>query len=298
MADGRLLFRRVRHGIEAVAIYGAFGLFRLLPLGFASAIGGWLGRRLGPWLRPSGIARRNLAATFPEKTPAEIEAIVAAMWENLGRVGAEYPHVARLRVYEPDGAVEVVGAEILDRLRDDGRPAVLFSGHLANWEVIRPALVQRGLVFAAAYRAANNPWVDSLIFHGRRDMTGPLIPKGGQGARMALKTLKSRQHLAMFVDQKMNDGIAVPFFGRDAMTATAAVDLARKFECPLVPVRIERLGGARFRVTVEEPLDLPLSRDRHADIRAGTIRINQRLEAWIRERPEQWLWVHRRWSDG
>jgi KDO2-lipid IV(A) lauroyltransferase len=296
VADGQPWRRRLRYALEAAALYVGYGLFRLLPLTLASAIGGRLGRSVGPYLPASATARRNLAMAFPEKTAAEIDAIVRGMWDNLGRVAAEYPHVRRLRIYEPGSPVEVIGAEILDRLREDGAPAVMISGHIANWEVMRIALAQRRLAMTAAYRRANNPWVDRLIFQGREDEFTRLVPKGAAGARSLLAAAKEGRHLVVLVDQKMNDGLAVPFFGRPAMTAPAPVDIARRFGCPLVPVRIERLQGFRFRITVQEPVELAVSEDRHADLRVGIERINHLLEDWIRERPEQWLWVHRRWD--
>ncbi len=295
MADQRPWPRRLRHVSEAAALYAAYGIVALLPFEIASAIGGWLGRRIGPYLPPSEIARRNLVAAFPEKSAAEIEGVLSDMWDNLGRVACEYPHTAQL--HRPGGPIEVVGAERLDRLRDSGKIGVLFAGHLGNWEVIRPILARQRLPVVAVYRAANNPWVDRLFGHGRRNLYGTLVPKGSTGARMMLAAVRSGQSLAVLVDQKMNDGIAVPFFGRPAMTATAAVEVARRFGCPIVPIRVERLEGARFRLTVEESFEPPRSEDRHADILAGATEINRILESWIRARPEQWLWVHRRWSD-
>jgi KDO2-lipid IV(A) lauroyltransferase len=273
-----------------------FALFRLLPFQLASAIGGGIGRSIGPLLPASRIARRNLAAAFPDKDAGEIEGIIRGVWDNLGRVAGEYPHMLRLRIYEPGSPVEVVGADIVDRLAADGKPAVLFTGHIANWEIMRACLLQRGLDMVAVYRAANNPWIDRLLLHGRNDLKGGLFPKGSAGARASLAAMKQGKHLCVLVDQKMNDGIAAPFFDRTAMTVGAPVELARRFDCPLVPVRAERLGGARFRVTVMEPMTLEQSEDRHADVRLGVAAMNAVLESWIRERPEQWLWVHRRWN--
>jgi KDO2-lipid IV(A) lauroyltransferase len=296
MADGRPFARRLRHALEAAAVYPLFALFRLLPLPLASAIGGGLGRLVGPYLMTTRIARRNLAAAFPAKDAMAIERIIRGMWDNLGRVAAEYPHMLGLRIYEPASPVEVVGAEIVDRLAADGKPAVLFTGHIANWEITRACLLQRGLDIVAVYRAANNPWIDRLLLHGRDDLKGGLFPKGSTGARASLAAMKEGKHLCVLVDQKMNDGIAAPFFSRTAMTVGAPVELARRFDCPLVPVRAERLDGARFRVTVMEPMTLERGDDRHADVRAGVAQMNLVLEGWIRERPEQWLWVHRRWD--
>jgi KDO2-lipid IV(A) lauroyltransferase len=124
-----------------------------------------------------------------------------------------------------------------------------------------------------------------------------LIPKGPAGARLLLRSLKGGKHLGMVVDQKMNDGIAIPFFGRDAMTAPALAELALRFDCPVVPVRVERLEGARFRITIDPPLDLDVTGERRADITAAMVKVNALIESWVREHPEQWLWLHNRWPD-
>jgi KDO2-lipid IV(A) lauroyltransferase len=109
--------------------------------------------------------------------------------------------------------------------------------------------------------------------------------------------LRRGAHLTMLADQKMNDGIPVPFFGRPAMTAPALAALALRFDCDLLPARVERLSGARFRLTVFPPLPLPRSGDHHADVATLMTRVNQTLERWVRDRPEQWFWLHRRWPD-
>ncbi|MBI4185241.1 MAG: lipid A biosynthesis lauroyl acyltransferase [Proteobacteria bacterium] len=289
--------RLITHPLQAAAVALLFLVFRLIPLDAASALGGRLARALGPRLPASRIARRNLARAFPDKGPAEIGRIVAAMWENLGRVAAEYPHLGGLDPYDGSGRIEVVGAEVIDRLRDDGRPGIFFSGHLGNWEALAISAARRGLPLTLVFRAPDNPLIDALVRRVRRGIAGGLVPKGAAGARRLVATLAAGGHLGLLVDQKMNDGIAVPFFGREAMTAPALVQLALRFDCPVVPARIERLKGARFRITLFPPLDLAKAGERQADILETMRRVNAVLEGWIRERPEQWLWVHRRWPD-
>jgi KDO2-lipid IV(A) lauroyltransferase len=173
---------------------------------------------------------------------------------------------------------------------------IFFSGHIANWEIGMLAGVQYGISVAQIYRAANNPLMDRMIARFRSDR-GEFIPKGAVGARRAITALRRGTHLALLADQKMNDGIPVPFFGRPAMTAPALAVLALRFDCDVLPLRVERLDGARFRVTVFPPLPLARSGEPHADAAALMVRVNATLEAWIRDRPEQWLWVHRRWPD-
>lgn len=284
------------HRLEAWGAALLFGAFAVLPLDFASALGGALGRRIGPFLGISKRARHNLKRALPKLSESEIAGVVAGMWDNLGRVAAEYPHLRKIRVFEPDGRVETRGLEHVDRAVAAGRRMIIFSGHIANWEIALLAAVQSGISVAQIYRAANNPLVDRMITRFRGD-TGELIPKGAVGARRAVGVLRRGAHLTMLADQKMNDGIPVPFFGRPAMTAPALAALALRFDCDVLPARVERLGGARFRLTVFPPLPLPRSGDSHADVAALMTQVNAILEGWVRDRPEQWFWVHRRWPD-
>jgi KDO2-lipid IV(A) lauroyltransferase len=273
-----------------------FGAFGLLPLDWASVIGGWLARHVGPFLGISKRARLNLWRALPELSDIETKRVIAGMWDNLGRVAAEYPHLRKIRVFEPGGRVETHGFEHVNRAVAAGRQMIIFSGHIANWEIAMLAAVQYGISVAQIYRAANNPLVDQMItrFRGAGE---ELIPKGKVAARRAIAALRRGAHLTMLADQKMNDGIPVPFFGHPAMTAPALAVLALRFDCDVLPVRVERLEGARFRLTIFPPLPLTRSADHHADVAALMARVNQALESWIRGRPEQWLWLHRRWPD-
>ncbi len=289
----RISFTRRLEGWGAALCFGAFGL---LPLDWASAIGGALARAIGPRLGISKRARLNIGHALPELSRAEIADIMAGMWDNLGRVAAEYPHLRAIRIFEPGGRVETHGFENVDRAVAAGRRMIIFSGHIANWEIGMLAAVQYGVPVAQIYRAANNPLVDRMIIRFR-GIGGELIPKGAVAARRAIAVLRRGAHLTMLADQKMNDGIPVPFFGRPAMTAPALAALALRFDCDVLPARVERLGGAHFRLTVFPPLPLPRSGDHHADVAALMMRVNQTFEEWIRDRPEEWFWLHRRWPD-
>jgi KDO2-lipid IV(A) lauroyltransferase len=274
----------------------AFGVFGLLPIDWASAMGGALARMIGPRLGISKRARLNLRRALPGISDAEIARLTKLMWDNLGRVVAEYPHLREIRVFEPGGRVETQGLEHMDRAVAAGRRMIIFSGHIANWEIAMLAAVQCGAPVAQIYRAANNPLVDRMIARFRGD-AGELIPKGAGAARRAIAVLRNGGHLTMLADQKMNDGIPVPFFGRTAMTPSALAVLALRFDCGVLPARVERLAGARFRLTVFPPLPLPRSGDHHADVAALMHAVNETLERWIRDRPEEWFWLHRRWPD-
>ena len=286
------MMRKIGWGLEAALAFILWGLFAALPVALGSAIMGRLSRAVGPHLAVSNVARTNLRNALPDLDDRRIETIVADMWDNIGRVAAEFPHIDTLIRHH----VEVVGAEHCHAQRDDGRPGLFISAHYGNWELAGAQVCHEGIPITLVYRAANNPWVEKLYQRGRTASAfGGQIPKGAQGARMALDVLRKGGHLGMLVDQKMNDGMAVPFFGRDAMTAPAVARMALKYRCPVVPTRVQRLQGCRFRITFYPPMDLPDSGNTQADTLELMTRINTILEGWIREAPAHWLWLHRRW---
>lgn len=300
MAERSALQRRITRFVrplEAGVVRGLFALLRLIPLQTASAIGGGIARAIGPHIGVTRRARKNLQRAFPEKPPEEIERIIREVWDNLGRVVAEYPHLSRIKAFTPDAVIEVRGTEIVEAARARGRPIIFFAGHLGNWEVSAIAAKAFGVPLHLIYRPANNPAVEQIYREGRGDIAAGLIPKGAEGARQAVRVLREGQQLGILIDQKMNDGIPVPFFGRDAMTAPALARLAFKFDCTVLPTQVERLDGARFRLTVHPPLPLEQTGDLQRDTLQLMTRANAMLESWIRQRPGQWLWLHRRWPD-
>jgi len=279
-------------------------ILRALPPAAASNFAGWVARIVGPLLPVSRVARKNLQAAMPSLGFYAHEKIVRDVWESLGRTVGEFPHLGRLAENTPCGpGWEVEGVEHLAALAARGGPAIFFSGHIGNWEILPRASAAHGFPCANFYRAASNAGVDALIRRLRQQAAGreaagqdmPFFPKGRAGARQALLHLKGGGFLAMLVDQKMNDGIEARFFGLPAMTAPAAASLALHFRCPLVPAMVQRVGPARFRLMVEAPLALPASGDRAHGVQVLTQCVNDVLERWIRASPGAWLWLHRRW---
>ena len=297
MAKERPLPRRLLHALEGGAAWLLFGVCRLLPVAWASGLAGALARAIGPRVGVSRRARQNLRRALPDLDEARADAVIRGMWDNLGRVAAEYAHLGKYRVYEAAGRIEMVGAENIRRYGAPGERAIFFSGHFGNWEVATLAVTQAGLGVAEIYRAANNPIVDGIINYARSVVGSELVPKGMVAARRALVALKQDRHIAMLVDQKMNDGIPVPFFGRDAMTAPALAKFALHFNCAVVPVRVDRLPHARFRITAEPPVAYERTGDAARDELALMTQVNQVLERWIREQPDHWFWLHRRWPE-
>lgn len=285
------------HYIEAGLFFAVIGFFRLLGLKWASNFGGFMARNIGPRISPANRARRNLALTMPELSPEEVEKIIYEMFDNLGRTAAEYAHLAKFSKADLGEYVEVVGEEIIHSVRAEGKGAILVSGHFANWELMPLALRKYGGKGAEIYRAPNNPFIDDWLIKQRATNIFPVqIPKGAEGGRALLKVVRSGQDMAMLVDQKMNDGIPVPFFGLEAMTPPAAAALSLRYKVPIIPVRMERVKGTKFRLIVSPPPSLPSTGDMNMDTYNLCVWLNEFLEKAIRERPSQWLWLHQRWG--
>jgi Kdo2-lipid IVA lauroyltransferase/acyltransferase len=282
---------------EAVAFDVFTFLMRLMPVDLASDVGGALFRRFGPMTKTHRLAWQNLMLAFPEKDEAWRQKILAEQWDSNGRTAFEFPQMDRIR--PSTGRVELVGAERLEDIRTSGRPVVFVSGHFSNWEVMPAAIVDSGVVCQMTYRAANNPYVDRRIKESRyRYGVRLFAPKGGDGARELLEAMKKGESVALMNDQKFNrGGVAAPFFGRPVMAAPGPTRLALRFGTVLQPMSVQRLKGARFRAIVHDPIEIPRTGDRTADIAAGVAAVTRFVEDQVRERPGEWFWVHRRWPN-
>lgn len=280
--------------IEAVA-FDLFGfLFRLIPLDVASAMGGAALRLIGPLSGAHRTAERNLRIAFPQMDAAERARILKAQWDNLGRTFAEFSSMDRIT---PDtGRVEVVNMERLHAIAASGEARVLVGGHFANWEVLSTTILASGIKCQVTYRAANNPYIDRSIIESRRRYGVRLFaPKGPAGSREILDAMSEGQSVGLMNDQKFNNGVEAPFFGHPAHTAPGPTRLALRFGGELQPMSVQRIGGVRFRVIVHEPIVLEDTGNRSRDIEAGVRQVNAMVESWVRAKPEDWFWVHRRW---
>jgi KDO2-lipid IV(A) lauroyltransferase len=289
-------FATLRYALEASVFFSVIGFFRPFPLDCASAIGGWCGRSLFYRSHLSGRARENLLAAYPQLTAGERERIIREMWDNLGRNIAEYAHLGELSIRGRAPRIALAGLENFEKVASTGKSIIFISAHFANWEVLPIAGAQYGVDGGAVYRPVNNPFVDRWLVRQRK-ANGPKeqIAKGAQGTRRIFTLLRACKPIFMLVDQKTNEGVAAPFFGRDAMTTPAPAALALKLGAVLLPISNERLGGARFRVTAHPAIDFVPSGDHARDVLALTTRVNEAIEACVRYRPSQWLWIHRRW---
>lgn len=275
-----------------------FGLARALGPERSSGFGGWLARSFGPLLPAHRTAVANARAAFPDKSPAEIRAIVTSAWDNLGRVGAEYAHLGVLIDYDPanpDGRVEVEGVEHFLALREDGRPGIIFSAHLANWELPAICAARYGLDATAVFRAPNDPATARVVHEVRRETMGGLEAARPGAAFVMQGVLERGGHLAMMVDQHFTRGLTVRFFDRPALTNPVLGKFARHFDCPVHAVRVIRLPGHRFKLQLTPPLELPRDPDGRINVAGAMQAMTDVIEGWAREYPGQWLWMHRRW---
>ncbi|WP_282568437.1 lipid A biosynthesis lauroyl acyltransferase [Bosea sp. ASV33] len=290
--------------IGAAAMIGVirtlFAFLRLVGPERASDLGGWLLRTVSPLIPVNRVALANIRAAFPEKDEAEVRRIARGAWENLGRVAGEYANLKALFDYDyhnPDkpSRVEVKGIEHFIALKDDGKPGLIFSTHLANWEL--PAICAQAydLETTAVFRAPNDPAIAAVVHEIRSGAMGGLAA-AKQGAAFAMQgVLENGGHLGMLIDQHFTRGVVVPFFGRPALTNPIMGKFAKRFECPVHGVRVIRLPNHRFRLELTPPLDLPRDANGEIDVQGAMAMMTAVVEGWVREYPEQWLWMHRRW---
>ncbi len=293
---------KLGHMFEAGLVGLLIRLLRPLSPPAASRLGSAMLGAIGPLIPTSRIADMNLCLAMPELGPAARRKIIRQCWQNLGATAAELVRIGEIGPLIPGApgpGFSVLGwdehvAPVLAR----GGPVIFFTGHLGNWEILSPSAFAQGLDLGFMYRAASNGLVDDMIQRLREANFGrklKMFAKGRAGARAAYAHLAKGGALGLLVDQKLDTGLSVPFFGQDAMTMDALASFALKFRCPVIPAYVQRIGPARFNVICEAPLALPAGDDQGDAALAVTLAMNQILERWIRQEPGAWLWLHRRW---
>jgi KDO2-lipid IV(A) lauroyltransferase len=298
------LRRDVRRRASVLA--GAFAppllrLLRRFDLDRSADVGAWLMRRMGPWSRAHRVARDNVAAAFPEKRPEDVEKILVGSWDNFGRVLAEYAFLDRLWDFDPTSRASSrveFDCRLIDeiaRLREAKKPVLVFAAHLANWEL--PAVIGAavGLQSAMLYRP---PGFSSLAYHineVRTKLMGSLIVSRFGAVLDITAALREDRNIGILVDQHTNGGVDVVFFGRSCKVSPTLARLARQFECPVYGTRAIRLPQGRFRMELTGPLQLPRDARGRIAIQPTMQLVTGVTEQWVREHPEQWLWMHRRW---
>ena len=290
------ILQQVLWAVEASAFALILGISRLLSPEHASALGRRVFRAIGPRLDKTRILRRNLTLAFPEKTDGEIEALIREIWGNFGAVLSEYPHLRTFAMAGKPDRLEIAINSNSPVFQNTGKAAVFVTAHLANWEITLASALRLGVPVSVLYTPLQNPWLDRMLYKARVRMGIKLLPQDG-GIRTLVRELGSGRSIGLLVDQRVDSGEPVPFFGLDMNTSTTPARLALRYHCDLIPTRVQRLGNARFRVSFEQPI-IPTAgiTDEHEKILDMTRQLNALCEAWIREQPQEWLCSKRRWS--
>lgn len=285
--------KKIRYFFEALAVYILFAIFWCLPAKAASNLGGWLGRTIGSILAMNRRVKRHLKMVFPDIKKEEQEKVTKEMWENLGRIFAEYPHLEKI-----SKNAEIKNLEKLEPYLNQNKPIIFIGAHIGNWEINGMAMLsQLNKSVALTYRPPNNPWVDRLL-QKLRTLNGRIeaYPKSSEGGRNMMKILKQNGRLGILIDQKYNEGIITEFFGHPAMTNPVFVQLAQKYDCPIIPVRCERIHKTDFKLTVYDDIKTKDQNGNLLQVEDVVKQAQALIEDWIKERPEQWIWLHRRWG--
>ncbi len=286
-------FQNIRYLIEYGVFRAVAGLLGALPVETASSLSGALWRLVAPHLRRHERALQNLKDCFPEKSDAERQRIALDMWEGLGRVFAESFHLVEIASSDRV-TIEHAGDQIADL--QEGQGLVVCAGHQGNWELGVFGLLRNGAEPCGIYQRVKNPYVDQYIRALREPYyPGGLYQKQKSTAMAVMRQVRAGGSVCIMADLRDMQGVKVPFFGRLAPSTPFPALLARSLNVPLFMGQVVRDDGVRFRMRME-PVDVPVTDNREADIEAATASLQAIIERTIRERPEQWMWAHRRWG--
>jgi Kdo2-lipid IVA lauroyltransferase/acyltransferase len=293
--------KQANYWLTAQVALLALRLLRQLPADRALDFADRAARRIGPWFGRHHVALDNLRKAYPEKTEDEIQTIASDMWGNMARLGAEYIFLDTLFDYDdqkPDAPsrIEVAGLHHFKRIAQEGRPNILFTAHLGNFELLPIAGAAYGMKVTALFRPPNNPYIADYILSTRRSAMGDLLPSHKGSAFALARILEANGTIGILVDQKFRYGIRTQFFGRECETSPLLPKLARQYDCDVYPARCVRLPGNRFRLEIEEKIELPRDGDGKVEVIATAQLLNDVVERWVREDPGQWMWFHKRWG--
>jgi len=288
----------VRYFFEFISIISLFCIFKIIGLRNASSLGSVLGRSIGPLFRPKHITKQNIKTGLGEMDEKKEAEIIDSMWSNIGRTFAEYPFLKDFKFNKTNfDHIKINGTSYLDEIKKNNKPAIFYSCHFANFELMAMELDKFGIKCAAIYRPLNNFFLNPLMEYLRMKYICPnQIPKGRIGMRKIISKVKDGYSIALMVDQRVSEGPRTLFFNKPAHTTTIPAQLALKYNCKLVPISLERKEGPNFEMTIHEPYKIEKTGNNEEDTKNITLRINQIIEKMIIKNPKQWIWSHNRWK--
>lgn len=293
-------FKNIRYLLETPFIWFGLLFFRLFSPNKASMIGAKIALTIHYFLKNklsvNKLAYDNLSQAMPELNPQQKQQIIADMWDNFGRIIAEFIHICKMDKNQLANFVSIdeQTSQNMENLRTSQKGGIIFSAHYGNWEIGPKILLENGLKVKTIYRPLNNPYAENLTSKIRNVS---MIAKGSAGNREIINAIKNNEFVIIMADQKITDGEPIKFFNRDAITSTSIAKIAMKYNVPIIPGYISRIEkNFKFKLTIEKPLTINLTSNFGEDIKNITLQINQKIEDWIRKSPHQWFWVHNRWK--
>ncbi|WP_062230714.1 lipid A biosynthesis lauroyl acyltransferase [Aureimonas sp. N4] len=293
--------KKTRDYVAAKLLFAILRVLRLFPAQKGLRAADRLARLIGPITSRHKLALDNLALAYPEKDRAWVEATARANWGQMGRIAAEYVFLDEIFDFDParppgEGLIEVEGIDLFLELRDSDKPIIFFTGHLGCFELLPICAATFGLEVTALFRQPNNRYIAREVQTARKTRGGHLVPSKAGAAWALASILDRRSNVGMLVDQKFAKGAPTTFFGRPCRTNPLLPKLVRQFDCDVYPARSIRLPNGRYRLELQPRLELPRTETGEIDIPASCQTLNDVVEGWVREHPEQWMWFHRRWQ--
>jgi KDO2-lipid IV(A) lauroyltransferase len=283
----------IKYFFQFLFIIFFFSLFKIFGFKISSKIGGKLFEIIGPIFRSKKLIHTNIKKAFPRNNSVEIKKLTKLMWNNYGRVFAEYMFIKDFRFEKIDSKIEIIGQEILDEIKKSNKPVVFISGHFSNFELMAMQIEKAGIELSAIYRPLNNIFLNRIMEKIRKKyICKNQIKKGIAGTRELIKFQRNNYSIALMIDQRVSEGEKVNFFNQEAYTTTIPAQLAKKFDMPIVPIFIERVNDTNFKIKISKPVNF-LKSDSIKDI---TSKLNVIIEEMILKNPTQWIWSHNRWK--
>ena len=284
---------KIKYFFQFLIVIFVFFIFRLLSLKISSFIGGKIFQFIGPFFRSKKIIHLNIKRAFPDLEQKEINKITSNMWNNYGRVFAEYMFIKKFRNNQLNNNIIIEGKEILNDLKEKNIKAIFISGHFSNFELMAMQIEKIGIKIATIYRPLNNIFLNFIMENIRtKHICKKQIKKGIGGLKDLLKLNKEGYSPALMIDQRVSQGSKLDFFNEKAFTTTIPAQLVKKFNIPVVPIFIERFDGIKFEMKVHKPIYFP----NDCSIDDITVKLNKILEKMILESPNYWIWSHNRWK--
>ena len=283
----------LKYFFQFLLVIISFSLFKILGPNISSNIGGIIFEKVGPLFRSKKIIHSNIKKAIPDINSDNLDNITKLMWNNYGRVFAEYMFIKNFRTGKLASQIEIDGQEILNEIKKNNKQVIFVSGHLSNFELMAMHLDRTGIKLSAIYRPLNNIFLNPIMERIRKKyICENQIKKGIGGMKKLIDLKKNHYSTALMIDQRVSEGILSNFFNQEALTTTIPAQLVKKFNIPVVPIYIERIKGIKFKITINKPINF----SKETSIKNITDELNNILEKMIITKPEYWIWSHNRWK--